>query len=353
MHVEQPSLTLRAGAIPVKVESPDESLTTGLASSIVTRSRVMLQLIEEARVAAESRLPVLLVGETGTGKELFARYIGAVSNGPKSPLVAVNASAIPEALAESTLFGHRRGSFTGALSDQSGLIMQANGGTLFLDEISELPISIRAKLLRVLQNGTFRQVGAAHDTTANFRLVCATNRCIKPGGGFPSDLYYRIAGFEVRIPPLRDRVEDILPIAKAKLREANFPGGLAEDAKTMLVEHSWPGNVRELEYTIQRAVALANSLHPDLPIIRRSDLRIHQPDTANSVPSRKTHAFIPLTTPLRLLKVEYLRSFQAAFPDLTQAETGRRLGVVRSTINSHVRTKGPSKGGNLSGHRPV
>ena len=237
------------------------------------RSPAMRAALALADRAAASRASVLLCGETGTGKEVLARAIHARSARAARAFVAVNCAAFPEPLLESELFGHVKGAFTGADRDKKGLFEVAEGGTLFLDEVGEMPLSIQAKLLRVLQERELRPVGGTRARPVDVRLVAATNRQLRAeiaAGRFRADLYYRLAVFPITVPPLRERPEDVLPLCAHFLavhgaREGKDGCTLSRDAASLLLAHGWPGNVRELENEVQRALALAESGDPLLP----------------------------------------------------------------------------------------
>jgi two-component system response regulator AtoC len=208
---------------------------------------------------------VLLTGESGTGKELLARLIHATSRRAEAAFVAVNCGAIPETLLESELFGHMKGAFTGATIDKPGLFEEADGGTLFLDEVGELPAPLQVKLLRVLQEGDVRRVGATASRIVDVRIIAATNRDLATDvttGRFRSDLYYRVNVVGIRLPPLRERREDI-PILVDHFLQSHArrlgiePRPLAVRARELLNDYSWPGNVRELANVIERALVLA------------------------------------------------------------------------------------------------
>lgn len=231
------------------------------------RSRALLQMA--ARVAA-SDATVLLTGESGSGKEVYARYIHACSPRVQKPFVAINCAAIPENLLEATLFGYEKGAFTGAQSAQPGKFEQAQGGTLLLDEISEMPLALQAKLLRVLQEREVERVGGRKAIALDLRILATSNRDMAgevAAGRFREDLFYRLNVFPLEIPPLRERPADVLPLARHFLvRHAEAmrrSARLGQDAIELLAGHAWPGNVRELENTMQRALILAPGDHID------------------------------------------------------------------------------------------
>lgn len=236
-------------------------------AGMVGRSKVMKLLYRQLDRVASSDITVLIHGESGTGKELIARSIHENSSRASGPFVAINCAAIPENLQESELFGHEKGSFTGASSRRLGKFEQADGGTLFFDEVAELSASLQSKLLRVLQEKTFQRVGGAQDITANVRVVAATHRDLAAGvesGAFREDLYYRMAVLELEVPPLREREGDQALLAHMFLEELAENQGQSEksfsvDALAALVHYRWPGNVRELQNAVQRASVLADT----------------------------------------------------------------------------------------------
>jgi len=238
----------------------------GRFESMVARSGAMHQVFEVVEKVAVARTTVLITGESGVGKELVARAVHARSPRASAPFVPVNCGAIPEGLIESELFGHAKGAFTGAQGAKQGLFHAAQDGTLFLDEIGELPLSLQVKLLRAIQERRIRPVGDTADVDVDVRLVAATNRDLAAevrAGRFREDLYYRLNVVQVRVPPLRERREDVLPLADHFLRRFAAEHGrplphLSADAKRRLSEYWFPGNVRELENLIERAVALSN-----------------------------------------------------------------------------------------------
>jgi two-component system response regulator AtoC len=233
---------------------------------MVGKSQPMRDLVAVVERIAPSDVPVLIEGESGTGKDVLARTIHALSRRAQGPYLALNMSAIPENLAESELFGHEKGAFSGADQARPGFFAEADGGTLFLDEIGLLPMQLQPKLLRVLQDGEYIPVGSRRPQKANVRVVCATNENLKRNvqeGKFREDLYYRIRVVPMRLPPLRERREDIPLLVehlvqKHALRLGRPP--LLPDAEAMraLLDHSWPGNIRELEHALERALLLAS-----------------------------------------------------------------------------------------------
>jgi DNA-binding NtrC family response regulator len=233
------------------------------APTLAGRSAALLRTIECGRQAAASEADILIEAESGTGKEVLARMIHQESARRKRPFVAVNCSAVPEALLESELFGHAKGAYTGANAAQAGQIESAQGGTLLLDEIGEMPLHLQPKLLRVLQERELRRLGETRNVRVDIRVVATTNRSLAAlvrEGLFRADLYYRLNVIALTLPPLRERREDI-PLLAEHFLERHAPRGrelrLAPEFLQRLCEHSWPGNVRELENSIRRAVALS------------------------------------------------------------------------------------------------
>jgi DNA-binding NtrC family response regulator len=224
--------------------------------------RQVLNILE--RVAHTPRSPVLLLGETGTGKEAMARHFHQLAFGSEAPFVHLNCAALPETTFESELFGHERGAFTDARTSRRGLVEVANGGTLFLDEIGELPLPLQAKLLTFLDSGSFRRLGGTAELRGSARIVAATNRDLESGvrdGSFREDLWFRLAVFKVQLPPLRERREDILPLAEGFIVQLDAEFGrrgsmLSQRARERLLSYRFPGNVRELRNVLERALVL-------------------------------------------------------------------------------------------------
>jgi len=247
---------LRSPEAPADAPAPQEA-----PPGLIGRSSAMLAVYKHIAQAADAQAPVLIVGESGTGKELVARAIHRHGRRAGRTFVPVNCGALTETLLESELFGHTRGAFTGAVADARGLFEQAQGGTIFLDEISETSAALQVKLLRVLQEGEVRPVGATRQIRVDVRVVAATNVELQEAvsaGRFRQDLYYRLSVLVIRVPPLRVRRDDLPLLVERFLQGACGRAGrrvaLAEDALDRLVEYDWPGNVRELENTIERLV---------------------------------------------------------------------------------------------------
>jgi len=233
---------------------------------IISRNAAMQEIFAQIRKVTDLKTTVLVLGESGTGKELVARAIHSNGIRARKPFVAVNCGAIPENLLESELFGHVRGAFTDASGDKSGLFEQADGGTLFLDEIGEMPLSLQVKLLRVLQEEEIRRVGAAVTKKINVRVVSATSRDLESDvrqGLFREDLFFRLNVFCIKLPPLRERIEDIPHLvscfaAKYAADSETTPVRCAPDAMRLLLGYGWPGNIRELENVIERGMILCD-----------------------------------------------------------------------------------------------
>ncbi len=240
-----------------KTEEPKEQL--------IFTSSSMKKIVELAKKVAETDATVLLIGESGTGKEVLARFIHEKSKRAKGNFVAVNCAAIPSNLLESEMFGYEKGAFSGAIKTHPGKFEQANHGTLLLDEISEMPLELQAKLLRVIQEKTIDRIGGTEPIKVDVRIICTTNRNIEQEvkeGNFREDLYYRISVFPIKIPPLRERKEEIPELAKFFLK--NFSNkfnknveDITDSALELLINYPWPGNIRELQNVIERAVVLA------------------------------------------------------------------------------------------------
>jgi formate hydrogenlyase transcriptional activator len=252
----------------------EEIRMAGLHSDIIGQSEAMKSVLVQAEQVAETDSTVLILGETGTGKELLARAIHNMSGRRNSPLVVVNCAAMPSALVEGELFGREKGAYTGAITRQTGRFEVAHGSTIFLDEVGELPIETQVKLLRVLQEGQFERLGGTRTTTVDVRVVAATNRNLEKAveeGSFREDLFYRLNVFPIVLPPLRDHVEDIPPLVWSFVNEFAEKMGkriesVSRKSMAALQGYQWPGNVRELRNIIERAM------------IRTTDGTLHMPD---------------------------------------------------------------------------
>ncbi len=308
--------------------------------AMVGGSRVMEKLFEQTLRAARVALPVLIRGETGTGKELVARELHRLSDRSQGPFVAVNTAAIPESLIESELFGHVKGAFTGADADRTGVFREADGGTLFLDEIGDMPLPAQARILRVLQEQVVQPVGTSQSIPVNVRIVSATHQDLEEAieaGHFRQDLLYRLRGIELQLPPLRRRREDIMALASHFLRQFPEAPELAPCAVDALLTHDWPGNVRELQQAVTSAAAMASGgriVAADLGIRSRgTDLTREFGDLLD----------LPLTEARTRLVSEFER---AAITLALQTHGGnvsaaaRQLGIHRQSLQQKIEKLG-------------
>lgn len=293
------------------------------AGRVVARSPAMQAVLKRAARFARTDAPVVVTGETGTGKEVVARILHENSDRAPKPFVAVNVAALPAELLESELFGHVKGAFTGASRARPGLFEEADGGSLFLDEIAEMPLSLQAKLLRALQDGEIRHVGDTRSFTVDVRVICATHRDLMArvrDGSFREDLYYRLKVLALTVPPLRERREDVLPLARSfLLQESSSAHDFSPEARELLLAYSWPGNVRELHNVVRHGAALATG-----PVVSREEL----PAELGSLPG-PAGRFEPKT----LAEVErehVLRTLDACGGSQTLA--ARVLGIGRNTL---------------------
>lgn len=302
--------------------------------AIVAESEAMRAVVDLVRRAARSTATVLVTGESGTGKELVARAVHVQSDRVGGPFVAVNCRALASSLLESELFGHERGAFTGAERARAGLFERAAGGTLFLDEIGDVSLDFQAKLLRVLQERRVLRVGGTDERDVDFRLVAASQRDLRrevEAGRFREDLYFRLAVIPISLPPLRERREEILPLARhffARANAARRPplAGWSEEVEKHLVNHAWPGNARELENAIERGVVLARGERIEL-----EDLLLDAPADGAAGPPAAPPAGDTLREHLDRAAAEHVRATLAACGG-SKAEAARRLGVDRTTL---------------------
>jgi len=288
-------------------------------TNIVTKNEIMLQILEKVSRIANTDSTVYIYGESGTGKELIARSIHISSERKDKPFVAINCAAIPETLLESELFGHEKGAFTGAIRTSKGLFAQAHQGTVFLDEIGDMPLSIQAKLLRLLQEQQFYPVGSEKPVKVDVRVIVATNKDLEAevkNGSFREDLFYRVHVIPINLPPLRERKEDIPPLAEHFMKKYSEKmkkdlKGLTPAAMQKLMAHDWPGNVRELENTIEYAVVLT------LQDVINEDIIL----PAKDLPSE------PLK-PLKKAREEFEKSYLVRLLELTGGNVSRAAKVA-------------------------
>ncbi len=315
------------------------------------RSQELLNRIERL---APSEANALIIGETGTGKELVARHIHHLSRRGKAPFVAVNCGAFPETLVESELFGHEKGAFTGAATSKAGWFEAANGGTLFLDEIGDLPLNMQVKLLRVLQEREVVRLGSRTPIPINVRLVAATNVNLADAvvaGHFREDLFYRLHVATIRLPPLRERPGDILPLAEFFVNEhcqrlGYQRASLSPEAERKLLLHSWPGNIRELENAIHHALLVCRNqqVQPnDLQLVElRPSIERHElPAASGAVAEASLEAALYALYEKNLPDLyEHIEEaiFRSAyhFCQGNQLQTGRLLGISRNIVRARL-----------------
>lgn len=310
--------------------------------AMIGKSPAIMDMLRFIATVAPTDATVLITGESGTGKELVARTIHASGNRQNKPMVTVNCAALAENLLESELFGHEKGSFTGADKRREGRFFQADGGTLFLDEIGEMPLSLQAKLLRALQQGEIQRVGSDNPIHVDVRVIAATNRDLKAEAAakrFREDLYFRLNVINIEVPPLRMRGDDI-PILSANFLQ-RFAGrnhkvikGFAPQAMDSLRRYSWPGNVRELENTIERAAILCNGdliMETDLP---REIIFAPEPDPEIQTPGEDLAGM-----PLDMVEKHVIEKTLELTQD-NKSEAARRLGITRATLHNKLRKYG-------------
>jgi len=346
-EVEHVRAIARRAATRVTLEQRLDQLQTQLDQkqafgALVGISRPMRDLFFQMQRAAQAPVDILLRGETGTGKELIAREIHRLSDRAAGPFVAVNTAAIAESLAESELFGHVRGAFTGAEADRRGVFEQANGGTLFLDEIGDMPLPAQTKILRALQERTIQRIGAPTTNAVDVRVVTATHQDLElaiQDGGFRQDLYYRIKGIELVVPPLRKHREDIILLANyflEKLAPQLDPLPRFDTrAMDLMLAHTWPGNVRELQHAVAAAAAMATD-----SVIRVADLPLAA-DTPHASNALEFAALLDL--PLTEGKTKLVESFEreAISRALDQCDgnvsaAARKLGIHRQSLQQKM-----------------
>lgn len=327
-----------------RLEQLEERVKKDRFGRLIGKSAPLQEIFSLIALAGASNATVLVTGETGTGKELVSLSIHEHSPRKEAPFVKINCSAIPETLLESELFGHARGSFTGAIRDKIGRFEAADGGTLFLDEVGELSPLIQVKLLRFLQEKEFERLGEATTRKADVRIIAATHRDLRQmvrEGNFREDLFYRLKVFPIHIPPLRERKEDIGPlvehfIARFNAETGKSIRGLTHDAALTLMDYCWPGNIRELENAIEHAFVTCREEQIDLfdlPLeIRRVEMR-----KGVCVPEQAQEAVAPLRAGVRrrISDTEFDDALQKSGGNLS--ETARILGVDRTTVWRRMR----------------
>ena len=304
------------------------------------RSRVMRGLFDQIRQLARAEGPVLVIGESGTGKELVARAVHAQSERAKGPFLAINCAGLPAELLESEFFGHVTGAFTGANRAHKGLFQQADGGTLFLDEIGEMPLPLQAKLLRVLQEGTIRPVGAERELSVDVRIIAASNRPLETEAGreaFREDLFFRLETFILQVPPLRDREEDLELLAAGFVAHFAARGGrpvrgIAPAALAQLRRYPFPGNVRELQNAIERAVTFCHGRSIELEHLP-SRIADYRDDKARSAGTELLAQLSdgPLLPTLEELELRYIEHV-LKLVDGNKRRAAALLGIGRRTL---------------------
>jgi PAS domain S-box-containing protein len=335
-------------SLTVETEYLCEEINALIGSDeVVGGSESLMRVLGDVKEVAPTDATALIMGETGTGKELIARAIHAASRRRRKPLIKVNCAAIPAALIESEFFGHEQGAFTGATKRREGRFALAHGGTLFLDEIGELPIDLQSKLLRVLQEGEFEPVGSSQTRKIDVRVIAATNRDLEKSvgeGKFREDLYYRLNVFPIRLPPLRERREDIGVLAMAFARRFAQRMGrtlepLSEDCLRRLQAYHWPGNVRELQNVIERAVITARDGRLNLD---RALPDGAGPAAAAETPSNGAPKRVRTAHELEALERENLLAALESAGWRVAGENGaaRLLGMKPTTLNSRMKALG-------------
>ena len=353
---EQITATVAAGIKRRRKEEERRTLRRAMSKAvdrgeIIGRSDVMQEVFRLVEQVAPARSTVLITGESGTGKELIAKAIHEASTRAGRPFVTVNSSNIPSELLESELFGHTRGAFTGAIAAKKGLFEVADGGSIFLDEIGDIPPETQVRLLRVIQEREFTPLGDTSPRRVDVRIIAATNIDLKEAvrqGGFREDLYYRLAVVPIELPPLRDRVEDILPLAQHFIQKYNEENArevsehMAPEVLALLESYSWPGNVRELENTIERAVVIApgneiskECLRPE--ISDPKSVSSSSQDGASSAAVGEIGKGINFYEEVRRFEIDLIRRALEQTGG-HQSRAARLLGMNATTLNSKIKT---------------
>jgi two-component system response regulator FlrC len=322
-------LSSSAASMVARMAPPTEVVAAAAPQkSVVYVDPVSRHLLALAQRVAQANVTALIEGPTGAGKEILARVLHESSKRARGPFVGLNCAALPEQLIDDMLFGHEKGAFTGAQKEFKGLFEQAQGGTLFLDEIGEMPLHLQSKLLRVLQERLLTRLGSERQVAIDVRIIAATNKDLRVAIAereFREDLYFRISTFKLRVPPLRERKGDILPLV-ASLLMRHAPNAqeftLSDEAQAQLLSYPWPGNVRELENVVQRAVVLCADQHIDTQHLMFDDTADIQMSMSSDLPEAPVHAFAMPTEALR-------------YPDTSNAEDS---AVIASNLQEAVKT---------------
>jgi transcriptional regulator with PAS, ATPase and Fis domain len=337
----------RAARLESRVQALTEELNARAGiHHVIGKSAAWRQVLTQATQVASTEATVLLLGESGTGKEVIARFVHRASARSAGPFVALNCAALPEPLLESELFGFERGAFTGAQQAKPGQIEQAGGGVLFLDEVAEMSPSAQAKFLRVLQEREFQRLGSTRTLKANIRVVAATNRDLRAAmeaGTFREDLYYRLHVFEIHLPPLRERADDVLPLSEAFLQElaksfGRPPAGISREARDGLLAYHWPGNVRELRNMLERAAILCEG-----GLITAEHLSFSPAPGAQGMAIARRERSVPPapaeTTDLRVVERSMIqKALEAARYNKSMA--AKSLGLSRKQLYARLRQHG-------------
>lgn len=308
-------------------------------TALKSKNPAMQKIIQHLQMAAKSDSTVLLLGETGTGKEVMASEIHRLSARRPKHFVPINCAAIPETLIESELFGYKKGAFTGATNDRDGMVKRADGGTLFFDEIGDLSLHMQVKLLRVLQERKFTRLGSTQEEESDFRLICATHQPLDDRierGLFRQDLYFRINTITLKLPPLRERLEDLPDLAQSFLTEAceeamRSVAGFEDSAMSLLLQQSWPGNIRQLKNAIHRAIALVPMDQPDYRLTSKDFEFLSSKVTTDALPS------------LHEAKEEFIRNYvkkAILIHKGNKTKAAKALGVDPKTLYRHLLEEG-------------
>jgi DNA-binding NtrC family response regulator len=334
------ALYLENRSLYKRIDTLDRELKKLSPPFVTSGTGKMKEIIERVPLIASIDIPVLISGETGTGKDKLAKWIHTLS-GLRGEMVAINCAAIPRDILESELFGYVKGAFSGAVSTKEGLVEKADGGTLFLDEIGELPDTVQAKFLRVLEDGVYYKLGETRERQVSFRLVCATNSDLAGAdSSFRRDLFYRINGIAFYLPPLREHRDDVHLLVPIFIKEANYSynktvRGVTPRALQRLVSYNWPGNIRELKWCINRGVAIAAGDVLDL-----DDLFLHPSD--KSFNDRAAGLAIDHKVPFEIAVEELEKSYitHALQNTSTKTEAAQMIGISLRVLHYKIKKYG-------------